>query len=193
VRRAAEFPVVALVSSTGGLDALSRVLTRLSAGFPAAVVALQHLDPEQHSHLPELLAHKTILPVCWAVDGQSVVPGTVVVAPPGRHMLVGGNGEVALVLSGKTPPPRPSADLLLSSLALSMGPRVIAVILTGQGHDGMAGVAAVKRFGGRVLAQDQASAAAFGMPGSAIDTHLVDRVAPIDSIAGLLGVLVATA
>ncbi len=117
MRRAAEFPVVALVSSTGGLDALSRVLTRLSAGFPAAVVALQHLDPEQHSHLPELLAHKTILPVCWAVDGQSVVPGTVVVAPPGRHMLVGGNGEVALVLSGKTPPPRPSADLLLSSLA----------------------------------------------------------------------------
>ncbi len=192
MQRAAEFPVVALVSSTGGLDALSRVLTRLLAGFPGAVVALQHLDPEQHSHLPKLLAHKTILPVRWAVDGQSLAPGTVVVAPPARHMLVGASGEVALVLSGKTPPPRPSADLLLGSLAVSMGPRVIAVILTGQGHDGMAGVAAVKRFGGRVLAQDQGSAAAFGMPGSAIDTHLVDRVAPVDSIAGLLSVLVTT-
>ena len=184
--------VVGLVASAGGLDALGQVLVPLPAGFPAAVVALQHIRPEHPSRLAEILDRRTALCVQPAHDGHRLRAGLVLVAPPGRHTLVCPDHTVALIDSGQTPPSRPSADLLLTSMALSCRERVVAVVLSGAGHDGTAGAAAVKRMGGLVIAQDQATSREFGMPGSAIAfDEVVDRVLALGRIGPTLKELVS--
>jgi two-component system chemotaxis response regulator CheB len=184
--------VVGLVASTGGLDALGQVLAPLPAGFPAAMVALQHIRPEHPSRLAEILARRTALRVQPARDGDRLRPGLVLVAPPGRHTLVCPDRTIALIDSGQLPPSRPSADLLLTSMALSCRERAVAVVLSGTGHDGTAGAAAVKRMGGLVLAQDQATSREFGMPGSAIAfDEIVDRVLALARIGPALREMVS--
>jgi two-component system chemotaxis response regulator CheB len=184
--------VVGLVASTGGLDALGQVLAPLPADFPAAIVALQHIRPEHPSRLAEILGRRTALAVQPAHDGQRLQPGLVLVAPPGRHTLVCPDRTIALIGSGQTPPSRPSADLLLTSMALSCRERAVAVVLSGAGHDGTAGAAAVTRLGGLVLAQDQATSREFGMPGSAIAfDEIVDWVLALARIGPTLDELLS--
>ncbi|MGW5747421.1 chemotaxis protein CheB [Amycolatopsis sp. NPDC003861] len=181
--RPARFPVVALVASAGGLDAFARVLGPLPAGFPAAVLVAQHLDPLRASHLTSILAERTALRVAEAGDGDELVPGVALVVPAGRHLLLAPESRVVLVDAGALPPARPSADLLLATLAVTCGPRALAVVLTGKGTDAQAGIRAVARCGGTVFAQDEATSAHFGMPGAAIRTGLVHAVLPLPGIA----------
>jgi two-component system chemotaxis response regulator CheB len=176
--------VVALVTSAGGLAALSEVLGSLPGDLPAALVVAQHLDPERPSTLTEILSGRTPLSVRLAGDGDRLRAGTVLVTPPARHLIVTAEGIIGLLDTDDLPPARPSADLLLATLAAVCGPRVLAVVLTGKGHDAQTGIRAVHRCGGTVLAQDQASSEYFGMPSAAVDTGLVDRVLPLDEIAG---------
>jgi two-component system chemotaxis response regulator CheB len=184
--------VVGLVASSDGLDALTQVLAPLPADFPAAIVALQHTRPEHPSRLPQILGRRTALCVQPAGDGDRLQPGLVLVAPPGRHTLVCPDHTIALIHPGQTPPSRPSADLLLTSMALSCRQRAVAVVLSGAGHDGTAGAAAVKRLGGLVLAQDQATSRHFGMPGSAIAfDEIVDRVLALARIGPTLDELLS--
>jgi two-component system, chemotaxis family, protein-glutamate methylesterase/glutaminase len=189
VRR--ESPIVAMVSSVGGLDAVGRVLRGLPADLPAAVIALQHTDPARVSHLAAILDRTAPLPVTDARDGAVLAPGRVVVAPSGFHTLVTRDRTVALVPSGRRPPYRPSADLLLATLAAIAGPEAIAVVLSGFGSDGAAGVTAVKRLGGTVIASDLATSQQTSMPEAAIDTGQVDHVLPLDDIARALVELTA--
>jgi two-component system, chemotaxis family, protein-glutamate methylesterase/glutaminase len=182
-------PVIALVSSMRGLDALGRVLKTLPARLPASVIALQHADPARASRLAPLLDRLGPLPVADARDGIALSPGTVIVAPSGFHMLIAGDRTVALVRSGKRPPERPSADLLLTSLAVALGPDAIAVVLTGLGHDGAAGATAIKRLGGTLIASSIATSREASMPEAAIDTGLVDHVLPLDDIGAALAEL----
>ncbi|MGV9366311.1 chemotaxis protein CheB [Amycolatopsis sp. NPDC003731] len=179
----ARFPVVALVASAGGLDAFARVLGPLPADFPAAVLVAQHLDPFRTSHLASILAERTALRVAEAADGDELVPGVALVVPAGRHLLLTPESRVVLVDAGALPPARPSADLLLATLAVTCGPRAVAVVLTGKGTDAQAGIRAVARCGGTVFAQDEATSAHFGMPGAAIRTGLVHAVLPLPGIA----------
>jgi two-component system chemotaxis response regulator CheB len=189
----AAFPVVALVCSTGGLDALTRVLGPLPADFPAAVLVLQHIHPAAHSSLTSILARRTALSVAEVADGSELRPGQILVAPPGRHTLVTGQGTVALIESGARPPYRPSADLLLTSLALAVGPRAVAVVLSGHGIDGATGATAVHHFGGVVVASDEASSTEFSMPGATIDRDtILDHALAVDEIAALLIALTGT-
>ncbi|MBE1494259.1 two-component system chemotaxis response regulator CheB [Amycolatopsis lexingtonensis] len=177
-------PVVALVTSAGGLDALSRVLGPLPADLPAAVLVAQHLDPSRPSRLAAILDARTALRVVEARDGDELTPGTVLVAPAARHLLVTPAARIGLLDAGALPPARPSADLLLATLAVTCGPRALAVVLTGRGTDAQAGIRAVARCGGTVFAQDEATSAQFGMPGAAILTGVVDTVLPLPEIAG---------
>ena len=147
-------PVVALVASMGGLQAFSEVLGGLPASFPAAVLVMQHLEPERASHLAHILAGRTPLCVAQAVSGATL--------------------RVAFS--------RPSADVLLQSLATA-GEPVIAVVLTGRGQDGAVGSVQVRRGGGTVLAQDQSTSQEFGMPGAAALAGGVDEVLPLAAIA----------
>jgi two-component system chemotaxis response regulator CheB len=186
----AEPPIVALVCSAGGLDALAAVLSRLPGDFPGAVVVLQHQAPERKSRLAPILATRCRLPVHVAEDGTQLRPGEVVVVPPGKHALLTVENRVALIDSDGTPPYRPSADLLLTSLALVAARRTIAVILSGGGHDGATGATAIHEFGGIVLASDKESSQHFAMPEAAIARDdVVDYVLRVDDIADCLASL----
>ncbi|MEU5263826.1 chemotaxis protein CheB [Amycolatopsis sp. NPDC021455] len=176
------FPVVALVASAGGLDALSQVLGPLPADLPAAVLVAQHLDPSRTSQLTAILARRTALPVGEAADGGELVPGAVLVVPAARHLLVTSAARIGLLDTGALPPARPSADLLLATLAVTCGARALAVVLTGRGTDAQIGIRAVVHCGGTVFAQDEGTSAHFGMPGAAIGTGLVRAVLPLAEI-----------
>lgn len=130
-----------------------------------------------------ILNRRTDLRVTEAQDGDRLVEGHVFVAPPDRHLLVNANGSLSLTQSELVHFVRPSADLLFESLAASCKERTIAVVLSGTGIDGSLGITAVKKMGGAVIAQDEASAEFFGMPGAAIETGSVDVVLPLDEIS----------
>jgi len=184
------FAIVALAASAGGLTALSRVLAALPASFPAPLVVVQHLDPRHRSLMAEILSRRTPLRVKQAEDGEQVGPATVYIAPPNRHLLVNSDGTLSLTQSQLVHFLRPSADLLFESVAASYGERAIAVVLTGTGNDGALGVKAIKKMEGTVIAQDEATAEFFGMPGAAIRSGSVDFVLPLDEIAMALVTLV---
>lgn len=175
-------PVVALVTSAGGLNALSQVLNPLPAELPAAILVVQHIAPDNPNLLAPLLETRTALAVRTASNNDRLLPGTVLVAPPAKHLLVTSQARVSLINTGALPPARPSADLLLATLAVTCGPRALAVVLTGAGHDAQAGIRAIHHCGGTVLAQDQATSAHFGMPSAAIETGLVHAVLPVQDI-----------
>ena len=179
-----EVPVVALVASAGGLDALTRVLAPLPAELPAAVLVGWHQDPTRASQLAAILDDRTALPVRPVRDGDRLQIGQVLVTPPAAHLIVTAAGVLGLIHTGSLPPARPSADLLLATLAVTAGPRALAVVLSGTGTDAQAGIRAVHRCGGTVLAQDEVSAQHFGMPSAAIATGLVHAVHPLDELAG---------
>lgn len=185
-------PVVALVGSAGGIEAAQRVLARVPAAFPAPVIVLIHQSPTQANPLVDVLRRASTLPVRAASHGAVLEAGQVVVVPAGRHVLVMPGRRVALIRSGDYPPSRPSADLLLATLATALGPRAVAVILSGGGHDGATGASAVHALGGTVLATDQASSSAYSMPLAAIERDdAVDRSLAVDAVAGALAEIVA--
>jgi two-component system chemotaxis response regulator CheB len=183
--------VVALASSAGGIAAVTHILEGLPAGFPAAIVVVQHLDPRHRSLMAEILRRRTSLEVMQASDGDRIRPGTVHIAPPDRHLLVNRDGSLSLSHSELVHFVRPSADLLFESVAASYEARAIAVVLTGTGSDGSFGIAAIKKMGGRVIVQDQESAEFSGMPAAAIKTGHADFVLRLDEIPSALTSLLA--
>lgn len=183
VRRAealagATFDVVTVASSLGSLAALTGVLSALPAGFPAPIVVVRHLHCEYPGLGAELLGQHTPLEVGWAGEGEELRPGKVYLAPPGRHLLVESGGVLALSESEKVNFSRPAADVLFCSVAKAYGPRALAVVLTGTGCDGAAG--------GMMIAQDEATSEAFGMPSAAAATGCVDFVLPLGTIPAAL-------
>ena len=185
-----DFEIVAMAASAGGLTALGHVLSRLPADFTAAIVVVQHLDPRHRSLMAEILDKRTSLEVRQAQEGDLLRPGTVYIAPPDHHLLVNSDGRLSLSRSELVHFVRPSADLLFESVAASYQERAIAVVLTGTGSDGSMGVAAIKKLGGIVIAQDELSAEYSGMPAAAVATKCVDFVLNLDEIAAALITLV---
>ncbi|HEY2159181.1 MAG TPA: chemotaxis protein CheB [Isosphaeraceae bacterium] len=185
------FPVVAVASSAGGLQALKGLVAALPADFPAAVVLVQHLDPRHPSHMAEILARHTTLAVRQAQQGDRLRPGAIFIAPPGRHLLVGGGDLLELTQTARVHLVRPSADALFESIAREYGPRAIAVVLTGSGSDGSGGVRAIKGAGGIVIAQDRATSEHYSMPGAAVATGCVDHVLPLGEIVPRLVALLS--
>src|SRR5437870_2049758 len=186
----AAFDVVAMAASAGGIAALGRVLADLPPDFPAAIVVVQHLDPRHRSLMADILRRRTELAVVQASEGDRVVPGTVFIAPPDRHLLVNSDGTLSLTESELVHFLRPSADLLFESVAASYKDRAVAVVLTGTGSDGAMGVQAIKKMGGTVIVQDEKTSEFSGMPGAAIHTGSVDFVLPLDEIASALVTLI---
>jgi two-component system chemotaxis response regulator CheB len=140
--------------------------------------------------LAEILGKRTSLKVRQACEGDELRPGCVYIAPPDHHLLVNRNGKLSLSQSELVHFVRPSADLLFESMAASYEERAIAVVLTGSGSDGKIGVKAVKSRGGIIIAQSEASAEHFGMPGTAIATNSVDFILDLNEIAPALVTLV---
>ncbi|WP_433046102.1 chemotaxis protein CheB [Dactylosporangium sp. CS-033363] len=180
------FPVVAIIASAGGVEALLRVLEPLPADLPAAVLVALHQEPHRVSELAQVLGRQTRLPLSLAEPDEEMRPGAVLVAPPGWHLIVTSHARIGLIETGALPPSRPSGDLLLATLAVTCGPRALAVILTGGGHDAQAGVRAVVHCGGTVLAQDEDTSKIFAMPAAAIATGKVSQVLAVDDIAAAI-------
>ena len=191
--RQTAFDVVAMAASSGGLRALSQILSALPSDFPAAITVVQHLHSQYPSLMADILSRCTTLTVKQASSGDQLRPRTVYIAPPNKHLLVNPDGTLFLSNSEKVNFVRPSADVLFESVAASFKERALAVVLTGRGCDGARGVQAIKKMGGTVLAQDQATSKFFGMPNAAIDTGSVDLIRPLNQIAFALETLVMTA
>jgi two-component system chemotaxis response regulator CheB len=187
---AEQYAVVALAASAGGITALSRVLGELPVGFPVPVLVVQHLDPRHETVIAEVLGRRTGLRVKLAEMEELVLPGTIYVAPPDRHLLVDSVGRLMLTSSELVHFVRPSADLLFESVAGAYGARAVACVLSGTGRDGAMGVSAVKARGGTVIVQDPASAEFAGMPEAAVAGCPVDFVLPLDEIGGVIRGLV---
>jgi two-component system chemotaxis response regulator CheB len=185
------FDVVAVAASAGGLLAINEILSNLPADFPAAILVVQHLDPRHRSLMADILARRTTLKVREAREGDRLAAGTVLVAPPDRHLLLNPDGSVSLSQSELVHFLRPSADLLFESVAASRRERAIALVLSGSGSDGAMGVRAIKKTGGTVIIQDQKTSQFSGMPWAAIQTGTADFILPLEEIAGALRSLCA--
>ena len=179
------FDVVAIGTSAGGLNALSRVLRVLPRSFPSSIVVVQHLSPTHKSWMADLLGRSTQLHVKQAEHGEIMVPGTVYVAPPDEHLLVG-PGKVQLAHTQLVHFSRPSIDLLFESVAGTYGSRSLAVVLSGAGSDGAAGIRAIKEAGGTTVAQNPEGAEFPHMPVAAVETGCIDFVVPLEQIGQVL-------
>jgi two-component system chemotaxis response regulator CheB len=178
--------MVAIAASAGGLKAISEVLEALPLKFPLPITIVQHLDPRHPSLMAKILCRRTLLPVLEAREGIRFDPGVVYIAPPDRHLLVNTDETASLSRSEMVHFVRPSADLLFESAAATYKDRTLGVVMTGTGTDGSVGVRAIRKMGGTVIAQDQASSEFFGMPGAAIQTGCVDFILPLHAIAPAL-------
>jgi two-component system chemotaxis response regulator CheB len=178
------FDLVVIGASWGGLDALTRVLTALPEGFPAAVAIVQHRD-ENESPLAALLDHRTVLPAREANDKERIEPGVLFVAPPNYHLLVE-SGAFALSTDERVQFSRPSIDVLFESAADEFHERVIGVVLTGANADGALGLARIKARGGTTIVQDPATARRPEMPQAALAACTPDAVLAVEDIADRL-------
>ncbi|MBI3794364.1 MAG: chemotaxis response regulator protein-glutamate methylesterase [Nitrospinae bacterium] len=177
--------VVVIGVSTGGPKALVAVMPAISDAVEVPILVVQHMPPIFTSSLAESLNSKCRHEVVEASNGEEVRNDRIYIAPGGRHMLVGKTGGKTSIVVNDRPAEngcRPSVDVLFRSAALAYSGGIVAVVLTGMGADGSQALAALKRAGAHILAQDQATSVVWGMPGSAVATGHVDEVLPLTEI-----------
>lgn len=174
--------VVAVAASTGGPAALQAILRGLTGAFSVPILVAQHITPGFTAGLAAWLDGTCPLKVKVAQHGEPLAAGIVYLAPDDRHL--GALGD-KIVLSDEPPNGgfRPSGTALFTSAARAYGAGTLAVILSGMGNDGVAGLRAVRRAGGRVIAQDEGTSVVYGMPGAAVAAGLANTVLPLDDIA----------
>lgn len=180
----APFQFVVVVASVGGLPVLSTLLRGLPDTFPVPVLIVSHRPRQSHDTLSDLLRRQTSLPVRAGIPGLTSWGPGVTVIPGGTSATFAGDRQ--LLLEQETRPMNTGGDALLGSVAAARHGPAIGVILSGMLNDGTEGIRAVKRNGGRVLAQDPATARAGSMPASALATGCVDFVLPPHRIAPAL-------
>ncbi len=177
--------VVVIGVSTGGPAALGSILPHLMAGFPLPVLVVQHMPPLFTRFLADRLHASCPLSVEEARQGDLVVAGKILIAPGDFHLKVAARGSEVHVQLDRSPLLnfcRPAVDALFSSIAEVYGGAVVAVILTGMGHDGLRGAEVLRAQGASILVQDEASSVVWGMPGAVATAGLADRVLPLDQI-----------
>lgn len=180
--------LVVIASSTGGPSALDTICKSLPESFNKPVLVVQHMPPELTQKLAQSLGRKCKLPVLEAGEGDPVRPGRIMIAPGGFHMVLQPGNSSSLVINLESTPPvngvKPAADVLFRSMAVNCrGRRILAVILTGMGSDGMLGVAEMKKTCDcYCLAQSEKTCVVYGMPKSVVDAGLADAVDDLQSI-----------
>jgi two-component system chemotaxis response regulator CheB len=180
--------VIAIGASTGGTDAIEKVLTRFPAKAPGIVIT-QHIPPVFSRAFADRLNQVCTIEVREAMDGDRLQPGLALVAPGNFHMLLrrAGTGYRVEVKDGpRVCYQRPSVDVLFRSLAESAGRNCVAALLTGMGADGAQGMLALKEAGAWTVAQDENSCVVFGMPREAIRAGAATQVLPLERIAAAL-------
>jgi len=182
---AADFPVVGIGCSAGGLAAVEKFLAHVPVDSGMAFVVVQHLDPSHDSILAELLRHVTPMAVAEVGDGMAVEPDHVYVIPPNKDLSIH-DGRLRLLDPVERRGPRHPIDSFLRALAEDRREKAIGIVLSGMGDDGALGLDAIKEMAGLVVVQDPASAQEGGMPGAAIAAGLADIVALPEKMPALI-------
>lgn len=177
--------IIAIGASTGGTEAIAAVL----AAFPpsiAGIVIVQHMPANFTNSFAKRLDSISQIRVKEAEDGDSIVPGTALLAPGNFHMVMRRSGARYFV-NVKTGPlvwhQRPAVDVLFNSVAAYGGANAVGVLLTGMGKDGAEGLLKMKEAGARTIAQDEKTSVVFGMPREAIELGAAEKILPLDKIA----------
>lgn len=184
-RAEARLPIVVIGSSTGGPAALMQVFGAFTEVPPCAILVAQHMPAGFTRGFAERLDRLTPFRVREAVGGEVPEPGTVLIAPGGRHMELESSGDrVAVRVRPDEGDEKytPSVDRLFTSAAKVYGERVVSVILTGMGDDGLDGAGQVKAAGGRVIAESEETAVIYGMPKQVVRAGIADLVLPLHEV-----------
>jgi two-component system, chemotaxis family, protein-glutamate methylesterase/glutaminase len=186
--------VLLVAASTGGPNALVRVLAQLPKDFPLPILIAQHMPALFTASLADRLQRESGRPCAEAKHGETVAGGRIYVAPGDFHMKVAERDGRVVVMLDQEPQVnfcRPSADPLFRSAAAAFGAGACGLILTGMGEDGLRGCEAVVQHGGRVIVQDRATSVVWGMPGAVFAAGLASAVLPLDEIPHHLSALCA--
>lgn len=178
--------VCAIGCSTGGPDAMTKLVGGLPGSLPVPVVVVQHMPALFTRLFAERLNRMTQLTVVEAEDNQPVTPGRLYIAPGGRHLEVVRRGTVVLTRLHDGPPEnhcRPAVDVLFRSVSSVYGKEAIALVLTGMGHDGKEGARAMRAAGAEIAVQDEESSVVWGMPGAIAQAGLADAVLTLPDLA----------
>jgi two-component system, chemotaxis family, protein-glutamate methylesterase/glutaminase len=187
-----QFPVVpeivVLGTSTGGPRALQEILPELPADLPVAMIIVQHMPLGFTAPFAKRLNALSEIEVREAEHGNIIEPATVYIAPAGRHIKVQRRAESKTAICLSDHPfgtlHKPSADVLMLSVAETFGRYSFGIILTGMGADGLRGMTAIRRAGGITIGQDEASSAVYGMPRVCAESGILQRVVPLDQVPG---------
>jgi two-component system chemotaxis response regulator CheB len=182
--------IVAVVASTGGPQALLKILRRLPEDFPCGIVIVQHITTGFLSGLVDWLAKECQIRVKIGEDSEEIRSGVAYIAPDNFQMRVAEGGKISLSNEPSDGGHRPSGDVLLESVARTYGKGSVGAILTGMGRDGVMGMKAIKQSQGRTIAQNEKSCVVFGMPNAAIEMNVIDKVLPLERIAEEIVLLV---
>jgi two-component system, chemotaxis family, protein-glutamate methylesterase/glutaminase len=174
--------LIAIAASAGGIRAIGTILGSLPKDLPAAVVVVQHRTPDHANVLLKVLRRRSLLPVVDAAEGQEIQPATVYVARADSHLTIAVDRTFHYLNGGRICFVRSSANPLFESAARVFDGHLVAVVLTGGGHDATDGVQGVQAHGGHVIAQDPETSQHRSMPSSAIKSGAVDYVLPLDAI-----------
>ena len=177
--------IFAIGASTGGVQALSCVLSQLPTNCPGVVV-VQHMPARFTTSFANRLNDEYEVNVKEAQDGDHVIPGQVLIAPGGFHMRLCRSGAIYYVEVKDGPMvcrQKPSVDVLFESVAKYAGANAVGAILTGMGDDGANGLLSMRKAGARTIAQDEASCVVFGMPKEAIERGAAEIVVPLSDVA----------
>lgn len=174
--------LVCIGASTGGPSALRELLSDIPADFPAPIVIIQHVDEEFAASFADWLNSEVAIPVRLAQEGDRLVPGRVLIAGRGQHLVIDKHHRLHYTPEPESYAYRPSVNVFFESVAEHWQKRAIGVLLTGMGRDGAAGLLALKQAGCHTIAQDQATSAIYGMPKAAAELDAASTVLPLAEI-----------
>jgi len=183
--------VVVIAASTGGPRALAELVPALPSPLGGGTVIVQHLPSGFTAPLAKRLDQAARLRVREAADGDMLYPDLALLAPGGSHLRLNAAGVAALSDAPEIGGLKPRADLTIADAARAYGERIVLVVLTGMGNDGLEGAEAVRRRGGRVLVEAASTCTVYGMPRAVEEAHLADAVLPLGELPGAIAAEVA--
>jgi two-component system chemotaxis response regulator CheB len=183
---ASDFQAVVVGISTGGPEALHKLIPKIPEQFPIGMVIVQHMPPHFTKSLADRLNNISEVNVKEAEQGEVIEPGKVLIAPGGKHLTFRNDGPNVITEISDEPIDalyRPSADIMMKSAGVTFHGPLLGVIMTGMGRDGVEGLKCIKSKGGYVIAQDEESCVVYGMPQAALDEDVVDSMVSLENLS----------
>jgi two-component system chemotaxis response regulator CheB len=174
--------VVCIATSTGGPRALASLMPKLPPSLGLGTLIVQHMPPGFTGSLAARLDGASALGIREAVEGEALDPRSALIAPGGRHLRLRADGRTTLTDEAAVGGLRPRADLLIEDAAQLFGPKLLLVVMTGMGSDGLRGAHAVRRRGGRIVVEAQETCTVYGMPRAIAEAGLADEVLPLGDL-----------